>query len=72
VEGFLIIIFSTCLILTISLWLYCINDFNKRKSRYLSQKAGWLNILILFPLAGSLIYLVLRKDIFEKEKVNKI
>lgn len=71
-EGFLIIIFSLAFILTFSLWVYCINDLNRKKSRYLSPKARWLSVLILFPLAGSLIYLAMRNEIFHEEKVNKI
>jgi hypothetical protein len=70
-EGLLIIIFSTFFITTISLWIYCVNDINRVKTRYLSPKAKWLTLIFLFPLAGSLIYLALRNEIFQEEKVNK-
>jgi len=70
-EGLLIILFSIAFMLTISLWIYCVNDINRMKTRYLTPKARWLTLIFLFPVAGSLIYLALRNEIFNEEKVNK-
>jgi len=44
------------------LYAYCLIDVHKRKTKYPSDKAVWLNVILLAPpVLGCIIYLLDRK-----------
>ena len=53
----LIIIFFAIL-----LYIYAINDLNRREFATQRTKANWLTLIFFFPVFGAIIYLLNRKD----------
>lgn len=47
----------------LALYIYCIIGISKRRVKYLSKKALWLNLILLTPPVGCLIYLLYRNRI---------
>lgn len=51
------------------LYAYCLIDVHKRKTKYASDKAVWLNTILLAPpVLGCIIYLLDRKKNLEGNK----
>jgi len=63
-DLFTALMFGLPILAALYLYIYCIVDISKRKVKYESRKAVWLNIVWFAPVIGSIIYLFNRDKLW--------